>query len=230
MSNGVVCVQRLLMVLIMLLCSFVTNIVFAETILTGERHIPYIAGKRSKNKVVVEKYKFYLSGSTRVRLHFISYVRNNVSFKLIETETENAIDVLSKELDIDNSPFTQEVDLNAGKYTFIVYKEPSYGSVHNTGEYRFTFDKVELSRSLPEKAGVDGDKHNVMKDDGKNFELENVHKENNKLDKIARLNIGIAILGGVASIFGILASTKLNFMVKSIIAIIVIMLMVKYTI
>ena len=148
--------QRLLMVLIMLLCSFVTNIVFAETILTGERHIPYIAGKRSKNKVVVEKYKFYLSGSTRVRLHFISYVRNNVSFKLIETETENAIDVLSKELDIDNSPFTQEVDLNAGKYTFIVYKEPSYGSVHNTGEYRFTFDKVELSRSSPEKAVVDG--------------------------------------------------------------------------
>lgn len=148
--------QRLLMVLIMLLCSFVTNIVFAEKILTGERYIPYIAGKRSKNKVVVEKYKFYLSGSTRVRLHFISHVRNNVSFKLIETETENAIDVLSKELDIDNSPFTQEVDLNAGKFTFIVYKEPSYGSVHNTGEYRFTFDKVELSRSSPEKAVVDG--------------------------------------------------------------------------
>ena len=218
--------QRLLMVLIMLLCSFVTNIVFAETILTGERHIPYIAGKRSKNKVVVEKYKFYLSGSTRVRLHFISYVRNNVSFKLIETETENAIDVLSRELDIDNSPFTQEVDLNAGKYTFIVYKEPSYGSVHNTGEYRFTFDKVELSRSSPEKAVVESIDSKRGEYDNKTV-LKGHNSENTESMKKDSHDLKAEMLGSLADVFNILAGTKLSFIAKLLMGISVVISMLK---
>lgn len=162
--------------LVFLLYSFVTNNVFAETILNGERFISYVAGKDSRNRVIVEKYNFILSESTRVKLHFISKVRNNVSFKLIETETENTINVLSKELAIDKSPFTQEVDLDSGKYTFIVYKEPSYGSVHNTGKYRFSFDKVQMTRMVPEKT-ID-----------KTY--ENTSNENN-VDKVIKQNVPV---------------------------------------
>lgn len=149
-------VQRLSIILVLFVGSFCTSSAYAETILADENFIPYVAGKESRNKVVAEKYKITLAESSRVKLHFISKVRNDVSFKLIETDTENIIGAFSKELSFEDSPFTQVVDLRAGKYTFIVYKEPSYGSVHNTGKYRFTFDKVEVSRILPEKAVVDG--------------------------------------------------------------------------
>ena len=159
-------------------------------------------------------------------MHFISHVRNNVSFKLIETETENTIDVLSKELDIDNSPFTQEVDLDAGKYTFIIYKEPSYGSVHNTGDYRFTFDKVEFNRSLSEKAVVESVDSDRIGNDDKAV-LKGSNTEKNESSKKDSRDLNAEMLGSLADVFNILAGTKLSFIAKLVMGITFVISMLK---
>ena len=218
-----VCVQRLLIMLVLFVVSFCTNSVYAETILTDENFIPYVAGKESRNKVVVEKYKFTLTESSRVKLHFISKVRNDVSFKLIETDTENIIGAFSKELSFEDSPFTQEVDLSAGKYTFIVYKEPSYGSVHNTGKYRFSVDKVEWAQSISEQVAVKRyENYDVRNGNTKKITKQIDDKDNNKGNYKELLDEKLKIIGGLAAVFTILAGTRLNFIAKLIIALITI--------
>ena len=103
-----------------------------------EDNITYLNEEKDKINEAY-RYNFYLPQPAMVKLHFISYVDKKVCFRLLD-EDEVAIKPFSKILLKNYSPFTKQVMLDAGRYTFVVYKYYTNNSFTNTGRFKFKFD------------------------------------------------------------------------------------------
>ena len=108
----------------------------------GTYYEDYITYPKEKEKDKINeayRYKFYLPKPAMVKLHFISYIDKKVYFKLLD-EDEIAIKPFSKLLLKNYSPFREQVMLDAGRYTFVVYKYYTNNAFSNTGKFKFKFD------------------------------------------------------------------------------------------
>ena len=167
---------------------FCTNIVYAGVLLSDSGVVTYPAGKGYRSRSIVKKYNFSLKEDAKVTLRFITHVDRYVGIKLMETDTENTIKALTSRISIADNPFTRSVDLRAGQYTFIVYRERSGGNVDNTGTYKFTFTKgnrvVQSEVSPQQPIAITGENPKrqpdvKVKQDG----LNNEKKEDSALSK-----------------------------------------------
>lgn len=104
-----------------------------------EDYITYPKEKESDKINEAFRYKFYLPQPAMVKLHFISYIDKKIYFKLLD-EDEMAIKPFCKLLLRKYSPFTEQVMLDAGNYTFVVYKYYTNNAFSNTGKFKFKFD------------------------------------------------------------------------------------------
>ena len=85
---------------LVLVCFYCIHVIpaFADEVIISEpgAMITYSPELHNKNQMIFRKYNFSLSQPARVRLNFKSNIDNNVSIKLIETETENSIKPFEK--------------------------------------------------------------------------------------------------------------------------------------
>lgn len=140
---------------LVLVCFYCIHVIpaFADEVIISEpgAMITYSPELHNKNQMIFRKYNFSLSQPARVRLNFKSNIDNNVSIKLIETETENSIKPFEKTIVKRFSPCNIEADLSAKAYTFLVLQHRPIGSVNNTGTYSFVMNTVDESVPVVEK-------------------------------------------------------------------------------
>lgn len=129
--------------------SILTNhVVPTKTIKTDgtyyEGYVSYIGSQeRSSEPIPYQSFKFVLDEPVTLKLHFISHIEKYVRIELRDSD-ENVIRPFSKRIYVQQSPFTETVTLNKGRYTFTIFKFKSSNSTSNTGDYRFKFESVEI--------------------------------------------------------------------------------------
>lgn len=144
---------------LVLVCFYCIHVIpaFADEVIISEpgAMITYSPELHNKNQMIFRKYNFSLSQPARVRLNFKSNIDNNVSIKLIETETENSIKPFEKIIIKRYSPCNIEADLSAKAYTFLVLQHRPIGSVNNTGTYSFVMNTLDEPVPVVEKTVTD---------------------------------------------------------------------------
>lgn len=109
-----------------------------------EGYVSYIGGKERNNQPTPYQYfKFVLTEPVTLKLHFISHIEKYVGIELRDSD-ENVIRPFSKRIYVQQSPFTETVTLNKGRYTFTIFKFKSSSTTSNTGDYKFKFESVEI--------------------------------------------------------------------------------------
>lgn len=109
-----------------------------------EGYVSYIGGKERNNKPTpYQHFKFVLPEPVTLKLHFISHIEKYVDIELRDAD-ENIIRPFSKRISSTQSPFTETVTLNKGRYTFTIFKLKSRSTASNTGDYKFKFESVKV--------------------------------------------------------------------------------------
>ncbi len=191
--------RKFLLFLALFMFCIGANVACAEHLLSGAEKVTYVADKESKDKTVVRKYRFSLDESSRVNLHFVTHVNRYVSIKLMESETENPITALSGRISIDDNPINRSVDLKAGNYTFIVYKERPGGNVDNTGDYKFVFTKENIVAEV-ERPREENKKQLTMPSENVANPVPDRGKSDEERSSIEEIGDAIGIISGLSSI------------------------------
>lgn len=109
-----------------------------------EGFVSYIGGQeRTGKSTPYQCFQFILTKPTKLKLHFISHIEKYVDIELRDAD-ENIIRPFSKRISSTQSPFTETVTLNKGRYTFTIFKLKSRSTASNTGDYKFKFESVKV--------------------------------------------------------------------------------------
>lgn len=149
----------------------VSNISYAEAILSGTGIITYPQEEERKSVILYEKYPFKVNTASNINLHFISKVEDYIEIRVINSDSENEIKAFNRRIRRDQSPFDETVHMAAGNYCLIVYKVKSSNSTHNTGQFSFliTANKIEPVSSVPVKVPEEKKITNVVQNNVENL-------------------------------------------------------------